>query len=155
MSWEDAISQSIEWHSSLLDTDTLIEEGDIFIKFSDDFYWINLQKNYCEDEEISMKHCGRTAGTTLFSLRDQSKKSYLTAGYDAKTKKLVGLKGRANTIPKDKYHSYIIPLLLNDKYPINGFAYEYDSKNDFKLDNLKIAQLNYILKIKPNFKNIT
>ncbi|MFV2016233.1 MAG: hypothetical protein ACC656_12440, partial [Candidatus Heimdallarchaeota archaeon] len=105
-------------------------------KFDDGFYWTNLKTRECDDEALLMGHCGRTAGDVLFSLRDKKKKSHLTAGYRYIDQKLTGLKGKANTKPKRKYHKYIIALLNNHKYPIKGFNYEYDTGTDFKISDL-------------------
>ena len=135
--WEDTISDAVEWHSDIFGDTSKTESGDVFLKFDDGYYWTNLQKRECDDEAVLMGHCGRTAGDVLFSLKDKKKKSHLSAGYRYRDQMLTGLKGKANTKPKRKYHKYIIALLRNSKYPIKGFDLEYNTGTDFKMSDLE------------------
>ena len=135
MTLEDAYGKSVEWHDSLIAGGVIEDEhGKVIMTFPDGFYWIDLETTSDDDEAEAMGHCGRTSkGDTLYSLRDRKKSPHVTAAIDSKEGIVYQMKGRNNKKPIDKYHPYIIALLMNDDLepPLKGFGIEYDRREDF------------------------
>jgi hypothetical protein len=143
-----------------------VEKNDILLDYRDEngegFYWVDLQTNESTEECSRMGHCGRTnSGNTLYSLRETRKlnkdytinRSHLTAAIGEDDNIIYQLKGPKNSKPKEIYHPFITDLIINS--PINGFGYEYDSKNDFNVSDLSDLEFHQLYLQKPElFKNI-
>lgn len=153
---------SKEWHDSLGVGEGDInynEENEVIRDYREDgigFYWVNLETNNSPEECERMGHCGRTNyNNTIYSLRETKRlnpkytlnKSHLTAavGNDGV---LYQMKGPKNSKPQEKYHPYIIDLLLNDD-DIQSFGSEYDSSSDFNLVDLTEEQIKKIYDQRP------
>lgn len=146
----DYIKLSDKWHKSLQVGSTLqntdkLKRGDeangvIFLRFPDGYYWVNLKTQYSKEEETLMGHCADTnlPNGVLLSLRDKSSNSHITVGYSESEKFVNEIKGKNNSKPKEKYHKYIIGLLLNNKYPIKEKVLSnYKPHLDFHISDLK------------------
>jgi len=135
MSLSDAYDKSVEWHDSLKAGGIIEDEhGKIIMSFPDGFYWIDLETSTDRDEADAMGHCGNTnKGDTLYSLRDRKKSPHVTAAIDSKEGIVYQMKGRNNKKPIDKYHTYIVDLLMNDDLepPLKGLGAEYNREDDF------------------------
>jgi hypothetical protein len=111
-----------------------------------------------------MGHCASTRGDTLYSLRETKRindkftlsKSHLTAAiqWGGSGDKILQLKGQKNSKPAEKYHKYIVELLITDKIDIIGFGSEYDSASDFKITDLGDESLKVIIEEKPELLDI-
>jgi hypothetical protein len=103
-----------------------------------------------------MGHCGNTnKGDTLYSLRDRNKSPHVTAAIDTKKGIVYQMKGRNNKKPIDKYHKYIVDLLMSDELETGvkllGFGSEYDRVNDFNpSDDLTPELLEKLKEKRPN-----
>jgi hypothetical protein len=161
MSLEEAWQKSDEWHKALAEGEHVIidEEGEIIMTFKDDFYWIDLETSSCSEEGKAMGHCGSTSyGTTLYSLR-KNKKPYVTIAYNEDRGMITQIKGRANEKPKEKYHPYIVDLLINPDVGVEGFEYEYNPQEDFQISDLNSELFEKLFKnnsrIRQNAKGHT
>ena len=149
LSFEDSYKKSEEWHDSLKAGGVIEDEhGKVIMTFPDGFYWIDLETTTDRDEADAMGHCGNTnKGDTLYSLRDRNKSPHVTASIDTNNGIVYQMKGRNNKKPIDKYHKYIVALLINDEIDpiLKGFGAEYDKSNDFNpsedLDGELLEQL--------------
>jgi hypothetical protein len=148
LSLEDAVEKANDWHDKLKEISSgqiLDEEGDVIMTFPDGFYWIKLNKSYCEKESEAMGHCGRGDGV-LYSLR-KDKYPFVTA--DIKDGLIRQMRGRANTKPLAKYHPYILDLILSDE--VRGFDYNsYKPNDNFLLKDLDKKSVDTVLKKKAN-----
>lgn len=137
LSLKDAYKLSEEWHEEIKNNQSGIiedESGDIIMTFPDGYYWINLLKKRCEDEADAMGHCGTTNnGTTLLSLR-KNKEPHVTIAWNENDNIFTQIKGKGNTKPIDKYHTYIVDLII--KLDVSGFKSEYDRSSDFDVEDL-------------------
>ena len=126
------------------------------MEFDDGFYWIDLETTYCSDEADAMGHCGNTdKGTTLYSLRDRKKQPHITVSIDDKEGVIYQMKGKNNKKPIDKYHPYIVDLLINDdlEVPIKGFGSEYLKAEDFNPnEDLHIDLEKKLLEKRPDIQ---
>ena len=162
---DQLVEKSEEWHKSLGvggGVINYVEEHPIMLDFRKDklgFYWADLETNNSPEECERMGHCGRSAGNNnLYSLRQYVKFgdkytkniSHLTASVDPYGI-IVQMKGPKNSKPNDEFHPYIIPFILTDT--IKGFGSEYNSKNDFKLSDLKKDEIISIYQKKPELFN--
>lgn len=158
-----------EWQNrnkNWLDVTDEINKGSIeqFIKFDNDMGWYNLHRPYCKDEGLAMGHCGNKAAfsysDTVLSLRETKKeknntilsKPHLT--FILKNGEFLGeMKGRANSKPQEKYHPYIMDLLLykkNGKYMISGIeGGGYAPERNFDLEDLSDQNLKQIADERP------
>jgi len=148
LSLEDAVEKANDWHDKLKEISSgqiLDEEGDVIMTFPDGFYWIKLNKSYCEKESEAMGHCGRGDGV-LYSLR-KDKYPFVTA--DIKNGLIRQMRGRANTKPLAKYHPYILDLILSDE--VRGFDYNsYKPNDNFLLKDLNKKGADEVLQKKVN-----
>ena len=155
--------KSTEWHDELTAGGgkiDYIEEDEIILDFRQNgigFYWVNLDTNYSPEECDRMGHCGRTSNSNnLFSLREYKElpnnhklnKSHLTAAVGIEDKKIYQLKGVKNSKPKTEFNQLIIPFLLTEY--VEGFESEYDSANDFKIDQLSLEEIKSLYEKKPS-----
>jgi hypothetical protein len=102
--------------------------------FPNGYYWIDLQTTTCEAEAKAMGHCGNTnQGTTILSLR-KNKYPFVTIAYDEDEDKFTQIKGRGNKKPIEKYHQYVVDLIIF--LEVDKFKSEYDRKTDLTPDDL-------------------
>jgi hypothetical protein len=160
--FEEMWDIQFEWHRKLKATDKILNEsGNIIKEFSDGYYWIDLQTNSSEEEGRAMGHCGTTRADTILSLRKKSDAGHIQPyvsiavdydGTNTKYTKVYQIKGKGNTKPIEKYHSYIVELLLDDTIGIENLENsEYLPQNDFHISDLKDkSKIMEVFKAKPN-----
>lgn len=168
MSFEELYDLSREWHDSLESGQgdfNYNEKNKVLRDYRDEngigFYWVDLETNSSDEECDRMGHCGRTGGNnSLYSLRRTQRinkdftlnKSYLTAAVGENNGVIYQLKGPKNSKPDEKYHPYIVDLILNDEH-IQGFGSEYASDKDFKITDLSNEEIIEIYSKKPQLFN--
>jgi len=154
MSFDEAYDKSDEWHKSLKAGGVIEDEhGKILMKFPDGFYWIDLETTHDKAEADAMGHCGRTnKGDTIYSLRDRNKQPHVTTAIDTTKGIVYQMKGKENYKPIEKYHKYIVALLINDDLDVTlkGFGVEYNKKEDFMPDDLDKELYVKLLEKRPN-----
>jgi hypothetical protein len=131
-----ALEVSEKWHDQIKDLDFVIEEeeGTVIMKFPDGFYWIDLESNSNKDEAKAMGHCANTNdSSTLLSLR-RYQQPHVTISYNESDNVINQIKGKGNTKPIEKYHKYIVDLII--KLDVGGFETEYDRSQDFDVEDL-------------------
>jgi len=135
LSLEEALQKSDEWHTEIEKfAGKQIEDGEIIMTFPNGYYWIDLQTTKCEAEAKAMGHCGNTnQGTTILSLR-KNKYPFVTIAYDEDEDKFTQIKGRGNKKPIEKYHQYVVDLIIF--LEVDKFKSEYDRKTDLTPDDL-------------------
>ena len=108
-----------------------------------------------------MGHCGRTnSSNTIFSLRETKKlkdnytvnKSHLTAAIGDDDGIVYQLKGPKNSKPRPEFYPYVVDLILNTDI-IKGFGSEYNSSDDFSINDLSDEQIMQIYQSKPEIFN--
>lgn len=144
---EDALTQASVWHSNLTASGKLINPnvGKVIERYSDGYYWKDLEKNVSKDEAQAMGHCGTDhAATTLLSLRDPEGGPHVTLAYNADTKNICQVKGKENKKPVPKYMNYVMDYLskLAEKGELKGFKWSYGK-------DLNDEEVNAILEKKP------
>ena len=162
----EIIGKADEWHRSLnigSGKINYIEKNPIIIDFRNEdgngYYWVDLRTKDSKEECERMGHCGRSSLGSLYSLRSYQQngkykvnKSHLTASI-GDNGKLYQLKGSKNSKPSEKYHRYILPLFdvknEDDEYLIQGFGTEYDTQEDFKLEDLPMETLKDLYRVRP------
>lgn len=149
LTFDEAINRANRWHEAVarLKAGAIVDESGRIIKtYEDGFYWIDLMRSRCNDEAKAMGHCGSGDGN-LYSLR-KAKHPYLTG--DVLRGNLVQLRGRANTKPKEEYHSKIMDFLLNDQIGIRSMSpNSYRPQQNFELKDLSIDKLIVLYTQKP------
>jgi hypothetical protein len=162
--YQTLFNESKKWHDELEVGDGIYNyeenEDNIILDFRNEngmgFYWIDLLTSQCTYENKRMGHCASTGGDTLYSLRETRRinekftinESHLTAAIEEYYNgfKIIQLKGKKNSKPAEKYHKYIVELIINPTVNIIGFGSEYDSASDFKLSDLNDDLFNVVLK---------
>lgn len=163
-SWMKITNDAYSWESSK-DISLKEESGEIILDYRNNnglgYYWVKSQNSDCDDEAKLMKHCGRTNYGDLYSLRstvyykgEKMKIGHLSAEiYD---NKLLQLRGVGNTKPKEKYHPYIVSLLLtkiNGKYLIESIGQVgFRSESSFKITDLSGEYFWLLLEKRPDLK---
>jgi hypothetical protein len=164
LTFDELYDESERWHESLGIGDSKIdyvEENQIILDYRKDgegYYWADLGSINCPEEAERMGHCASSKGN-LYSLRNFKKiendhtlnRSYLTASIDGDGD-LLQLKGVKNSKPPKEFHSLILPLLYfkeDGEYLINGFGYEYNSANDFKISDLTEDEIKKLYTDRP------
>jgi ankyrin repeat protein len=144
---EEMYDKSVEWHENLKASGKIIdEEGTIIKELSDGYYWIDLETSECGIEADAMGHCGNTRADTLLSLRRNNESggksvhatmsvNYKDDGNSYST--YTQLKGKNNKKPIEKYHPYIVELLLDDRFKDFKYDSEYGAEDDFVLNDLE------------------
>ena len=105
--------------------DQLVSYNDepVVMDFGDGFAWYDLETASCGIEGKSMRHCGNSPmegdpDHTIYSLREEHEDGMLrpvaTFIVNKQTRLLGEMKGRFNEKPQEKYHRYIIDLLMSD-----------------------------------------
>lgn len=137
LSLNDALQKSNEWHKEIEQNQGKQiedEDGELIMEFPDGFYWIDLQTRRSEQEGESMGHCGNTnEGTTILSLR-RNRYPYVTVAYNENERKITQIKGRGNKKPVERYHKYIVDLII--ELPAEKFKSEYDRSSDLLPEDL-------------------
>ena len=114
-----------EWQENIKDLIPYNNES-VIMDFGDGFAWYDLENAACDAEAGAMGHCGNAPSAdnpneTIFSLRERKEiggniyvKPYLTFIFDTQTRMFGEMKGRANEKPAERYHQYIIPLIMEE-----------------------------------------
>jgi hypothetical protein len=165
LTFKQLYDESERWHESLGVGDSKFdfnETNDVILDFrkgGEGYYWVDLGVGNCPDEAERMGHCASSRGK-LYSLRSFRKiendhtlnKSHLTASI-SDDGELLQLKGQKNSKPTNEYHKLIIPLFYferdNGYFLINSFGYEYNSENDFKLEDLTTDEITKLYSERP------
>lgn len=118
------------------------------------YYWVSLNKGYCEKEGKAMGHCGNVGvreGDNIFSLRSQNGDAHLT--FIVNDQKLGESKGRNNNKPSSRYHPQIMALLLGSwkGKPLieNIRGGGYQPENNFMVSDLSPENQKILLEKKP------
>ena len=143
---------AIDWHRELKASGFIENEtGNILMTFDDGFYWIDLQTPYDKDEAEAMGHCGNTTeGTTLYSLR-KSKSPHVTMAVNEDDFIITQCKGRNNKKPIEKYHKYIVDLMVWENFVASDIMLEYNTGDDFSADDLNPELYRKLIKDNPNW----
>ncbi len=164
LTFVELYDESERWHESLGIGESkidYIEENAVILDYRKDgegYYWVDLGTTNCPEEAERMGHCASSRGN-LYSLRSFRKiendhtlnKSHLTASIDGNGY-LLQLKGSKNSKPPKEFHPLILPLLYfkeDDEVIINGFGYEYNSANDFKISDLTEEEIKKLYTDRP------
>jgi hypothetical protein len=149
-----AYQEAERWHNSLGDSATghiENEIGNILMTFDDGYYWIDLETPYDKDEAEAMGHCGNTTeGTTLYSLR-KAKSPHVTMAVNEDDFTITQCKGRGNKKPIEKYHKYIVDLMVWENFVASDIMLEYDTGDDFSADDLNPELYRKLIKDNPNW----
>lgn len=164
--WKEAQKGKVKYTDQPLDEDVTV-----LINFNDGFYWLDLERSYCDLEGKAMGHCGNSAARdgSVLSLRKLIKPSgnkdtwmwephatfiHSDEGY------LGEMKGRNNEKPVEKYHSYIIELLKlkvttsskgTQSYFIKGLrGGGYKPEANFSLNDLSEDNFNKLIETRPD-----
>ena len=133
----EALEKSNAWHKEIEQNQGKQiedEDGELIMEFTDGFYWIDLQTKRSEQEGESMGHCGNTnEGTTIISLR-RNRYPYVTVAYDENNKIITQIKGRGNKKPVERYHKYVVDLII--ELEVEKFKSEYDRSSDLLPEDL-------------------
>jgi hypothetical protein len=125
--------------------------------------WFNLKRASCRVEGQSMGHCGNSTRSntndTILSFRTIKKSKGFTLAVPHLTfiltdkGELTESKGRGNNKPTDKYHPYIIALLLyknGEDYLIKRIVGGgYMAQNNFSISDLSKENLGKLLTQRP------
>jgi hypothetical protein len=164
--WKETQKGKIRYTEQPLDEDVTV-----LIKFNDGFYWLDLERPYCDLEGKSMGHCGNSAARdgSVLSLRKLIKPSgnkdtwmwephatfiHSDEGY------LGEMKGRNNEKVVAKYHPYIIELLKHkvttsskgtQSYFIKGLrGGGYKPEANFSLNDLSEELYDGLIEARPD-----
>jgi hypothetical protein len=118
------------------------------------YYWVSLDKAYCDMEGDAMGHCGnvgRKQGDNIYSLRDSKGIPHLT--FIVNDQQLGESKGFANEKPNPKYHKHIVAFLLGQDNGKNIVEFiqggGYAPENNFHFNDLSIELQQEVLSKKP------
>jgi murein DD-endopeptidase MepM/ murein hydrolase activator NlpD len=155
LSFDAAYQMAEEWHESLQarKQSNYQETGDVFIDYRNadgvGYYWVHLNKNYCDDEADRMGHCARSRTGQLISFRRINDfgegESYLTVDY-----RPGGVLGdfhrHGNKKPTSRFHRQIVDFLLNTRYPVSSLTKDgvHRYEDNFKLSDLSPADLKRV-----------
>lgn len=156
--WEQLEALEEEWRDKLIGKIAYREEP-VLLEFPDGMKWVHLQRSGCKDEAAGMGHCGNGAGSsgqTILSLRRIKREGpetfwepFLTFILN-RDGTLGEMKGRGNSKPASRYHSYIVELLKQSLIKgIRGGGYK--PENNFDLTDLTEAQRAEIATANPYF----
>lgn len=154
LTYNQAYAQAEEWHETLqVRKDANYQEtGDVFIDYRNSdgvgYYWVNLHKSYCSEEQERMGHCGRASGE-LISLRKINEfgegESYLTLDY--RPGGVIGdFHRHGNKKPTNRFHRQIVDLLINTTYPVTALTRQgvHRYEDNFHLSDLSPADLKRV-----------
>jgi len=156
--WDQAVEAQDEYHKNIqikqlegVETNTIIK------KYSNGFYWVDLETTKDCSESDAMGHCGTTnKADTLYSLRryfpeTQTIEPFITMAISPDEGIWYQCKGKRNSKPKEEYYEYIADILIEKKCFI--FKFEYDSAHDFTDKDLKEYVEEHAVQI-PNSEEI-
>lgn len=149
LTFKEALTRSKKWHNELAKFaggQIKDEHGDVVMQFPDGFYWIRLNSNHCRDEADAMGHCGRGNGT-LYSLR-RDKRPHVTADINSDNV-VLQMKGKGNSKPHKKYHTYILEFILSD-YVTSFRDGGYLNHLDFCITDLEEKEFESLKVKKPS-----
>lgn len=119
----------------------------VFLDVGNGFVWFDLQRSSCDEEGEMMGHCGNSPDAynpdvTILSLREKKIvngelywRPVVTFIWNHKTGYLGEMKGRGNDKPSERYHRYIVPLIMDNRIKgLNGGGYLPES--NFKVTDL-------------------
>lgn len=122
------------------------------------YYWVSLDKGYCDKEGDAMGHCGnagRKEGDNIFSLRDSKGIPHLT--FIVNNQELGESKGVGNEKPSKQYHPHIVAFLLGQDngtpivQVIKGGGYR--PENNFHFEDLSKELQDKVLAVKPHIND--
>jgi len=169
--WKEAQKGKIKYTDQPLDEDVTV-----LINFNDGFYWLDLERSYCDLEGKSMGHCGNSAARdgSVLSLRKLIKPSgnkdtwmwephatfiHSDEGY------LGEMKGKNNEKVIAKYHPYIIELLKlkvttsskgTQSYFIKGLrGGGYKPEANFSLADLSEELYDGLIEARPDLDTLS
>jgi len=139
------------------------DDVEIIIKFPDGFAWVNTNRASCSKEAEAMGHCGNSprwnTDDKIISLRKLVNRNGVTLHAPHLTFILDGdgflgeMKGYGNAKPAEKYHKYIVPLLLHPIVQgIKGGGYR--PENNFSIFDLPPRAREELIEKKPALAGI-
>lgn len=161
LNYIQAENMSDKWHKELKASGEISKEKNkIILELDNNFYWVDLESTSCKEEANAMGHCASTSyGDTLLSLRSKKPNGviepHVTLSYDTDQKLIVQMKGKKNQKPSQKYHKYIVDLLIvnSGDYVIEGTTSEYMDVNDFMISDLSLDLFKRFVQNKNNIKS--
>lgn len=136
-----------------------------FLDVGDGMAWYDLGKGYCPEEGAAAGHCGNVNGKfrpseTILSLRSEKDQMgtkvhevYLTFILDTSDGTLGEMKGRGNDKPAERYHKYIIPLIMDPRIKgITGGGYK--AQNNFSIFDLGDEEAKKLYDQKPSLATL-
>lgn len=138
--WENAVNAAEQYHQNLSIKNSDRETNKIIKEYKDGYYWVDLESSSDSCERSAMGHCASTSkGDTLYSLRKYNittndVESFITIAISPNKGIWYQCKGRSNSKPKEEYYPYIADILISSN--VLKFKTEYDSRNDFKSNDL-------------------
>jgi len=138
--WENAVNAAEQYHQNLSIKNSDRETNKIIKEYKDGYYWVDLESSSDSCERSAMGHCASTSkGDTLYSLRKYNittndVESFITIAISPNEGIWYQCKGRSNSKPKEEYYPYIADILISSN--VLKFKTEYDSRNDFKSNDL-------------------
>ena len=115
-----------------------------FKNYNDGFYWTKINSNFL-NETINTSE-----GDTLYCL-NYNNDIVIVIGVNEKYKIITKIKDINGLKPIFKYHSYIIDLLIDNKFIAEKFFLEYDDNNDLKINDLNDSLFEKLITNKPLF----
>lgn len=156
--WDKAVEAQSEYHDNLqVKTLEGLEKNTIIKKYSDGFYWVDLESTRDCSEGGAMGHCGTTnKADTLYSLRKyfpetQTIEPFITMAISPDEGVWYQCKGKRNSKPKEEYYKYIADILIEKKCFV--FKTEYSSSHDFTNKDLEEYVTDHSVEI-PNSDEI-
>jgi len=138
-----------EWKEEIGDDAQWIPFGNekVVMDFGDGFAWYDLENASCDAEGGAMGHCGNAPSAddpnqTIYSLREKKNvngdifvRPVCTFILHKDIKMFGEMKGRGNDKPADRYHKYIVPLIMSNE--IEGLlGGGYMPESNFKITDL-------------------
>ena len=153
--WDEAIKMSDKWHESLEvggEIKGIDDNVKVIHKFNDGYYWALTESNYCEKSKESMGHCAEAQddGMYLLHLR-KNNREHVTIDWHPTEKYVIQIRGKSNEKPNEKYHKYILWLLV-DSNMVNDLrtSKSYDSIGNFSVGDFSEENFKYLLKNRPS-----
>jgi hypothetical protein len=151
----DLIKDTEDWHEKLRQqTRTKAAPGRKVLEMANGYYWVSLDKDYCNMEGDAMGHCGnvgRKQGDNIYSMRDAKGIPHLT--FIVNNQILGESKGYGNEKPEPKYHKHIVAFLLGQDQGKNIVEFiqggGYAPENNFHFNDLSIELQQEVLSKKP------
>lgn len=149
--WKSRFDRFIDWN----DTDRVIKWYD-----NKKYAWVMLDRASCRDEGGAMGHCGNSPRSHTDD-RILSFRKFIVEGDNKywephltfilmKGGKLHEMKGRNNEKPKEKYHPYIVDLLMMEDLVTEIVGGGYLPENNFALSDLDDDVKEKLLSKRPD-----